>query len=60
MCLQYNKHMNTQEQQRKTLMKTWKSLPEPRVDWETFKRLAARMDLETAVQRAIRLATRNQ
>lgn len=52
--------MNPQEQQRKALMKTWKTLPEPRIDWETFKRMAARMDLETAVQRAIRLANRNR
>lgn len=56
MCSYDNICMNEIEK-RKQLMQTWKELPEPRVDWETFKRIAARnRSLTGAVHQAIKLA----
>jgi len=33
-------------------MKAWKSLAEPRVGWEAFKRMVGQMGLEKAVETA--------
>ena len=43
-------------EQRKQLMKIWGDLPEPRVSWEDFKRLASRKcSMDITVKQAIKL-----
>ena len=39
-------------------MKTWKNLPQPRVPWETFKRMVGQFGLVKAQQIAIKKAPR--
>jgi len=41
-------------------MKVWKSLTEPKLDWETFKRVCGHLSVEDATERAKVIAERIQ
>ena len=46
---------------RKQQMQMWRELPEPRVSWETFKRLCQRnRSITAATQQAIKIAQKEQ
>jgi len=50
--------MTTNETQRKILMQRWQGLPEPRISWESFKRLARSKDVNQAVEHAVQHSIR--
>jgi hypothetical protein len=46
--------MDTAKENAELRMKTWKSLPQPRLNWEAFKRMVGQFGLEKAKVLAVK------